>query len=91
MSYQVKGVIKEIHPLKFGSSESGEWSNKTALIEETNEKGYKTELILVFWNKMVSEIEKLAVGEERTFHFNLKSRKSGNAYFTEASVWKITQ
>lgn len=90
MDYSITATIKEIFPPLSGTNNKGDWKKQSALVE-SDERGFKTELLLYFWNERVKLIEELGVGEERTFHFNLKSRKSNVNYFTEASVWKVTQ
>ena len=90
MDYSITATVKEIFPLITGTNSKGDWKKQSALVENENGQGYKTELLLFFWNDKLKFLDEIGVGEERTFHFNLKSRKSKEIYFTEASVWKVT-
>lgn len=90
MDYTITATLKQILPALSGENKTGPWRKQQALIEETNAKGFKTDLMVVFWNERIDLLEQIAEGEERTFHFNVKSRKNRESWFTEVSVWKVT-
>jgi hypothetical protein len=90
MDYTLTATVKEIFPLITGTNDKGNWSKRHALVEEQNGKGFKTDIMLVFWNERIDLLDKIGIGEERTFHFNIKSRKHKEVYFTEVTVWKVT-
>lgn len=89
--YTITATLKEVMPIITGTNDKGDWSKKHALLEEKNGKGFTTELLVAFWNDKIDLLDKIGIGEERTFHFNVKSRKHKEAYFTEVTVWKVTQ
>lgn len=89
MSYEIKGTVKEILPSVSGQSAKGNWSKQLVIIESQDGQ-YKNDLAIHFFGDKISLVSKLGVGEEKTFYFNLKSRKVGDNWYTEATAWKIS-
>lgn len=89
MSYSITGTVKEIMPSITGQSPKGNWKKQLVIIE-SQDGDYKNDLVVQFFGDKVDLVSKLGVGEEKTFHFNLKSRKVNENWYTEATVWKIS-
>lgn len=79
------GKVINVLPIKtFNKKDGTEGKNQTIVIESVGSQ-YPTILAIELNDKFA---DKIKVGEEGTFSFNVSSREYQSKYYTSANLWK---
>ncbi|WP_051397887.1 DUF3127 domain-containing protein [Runella limosa] len=83
---EINGIIKEILPLQEGEGKNKAWKKQGILIEY--DEKYPKQVLVDFFNDSIPEKVESLVGKHIEVSCNPITRKVGERYFTDISVWK---
>jgi hypothetical protein len=75
-------------PVQSGHSINGPWSKQAIIVETIDD--YPKSVCISIWNGRV-DIRKLEIGKEYVFHCNIESKEYKAKWYTEISLWKISE
>ena len=81
---EIKGKILQIWEVK---QITEKFSNQDFLIE--TESQYPKKVLMQANEKIRPYLDKLVIGEIKTFHFDVESRESNGKYYTNIKCFKI--
>ena len=84
---EVKGTIVSIEPIQDGTGKNGTWKKRNVIIKTEGE--YPKDVCLTCFDKILSSIEMLSVGQNITAAYNLESRQYNERWYTEVKMWKF--
>ncbi len=85
---ELRGEVKQILTPTTGQTARGEWQRQEVVFEYLDGQ-YSRNVAVTFFNKS-EDVAKLSVGTTATFHFNVESKEYNGRWFTNLSVWRLS-
>jgi hypothetical protein len=89
MSFEVQGKIKEVMPVQTGESKQGKPWKKLIFAVEVQDGEYSNDMAFEIFGEDKVDKFNFAAGDDVTVHFNVRSNKWKESYFTSLGAWKI--
>lgn len=87
MSNQVTGKIYKKLPVQMGAGKNGQWIKNEFVIE--TEEQYPKKICCGAWGNLATDMDRYAIGDLVTVHFNVESKEYNDRWYTEVRAWKI--